>query len=194
MYGQKRRILGGLGVAAGVAIMAAWAVSGKITYFDRDPWLAGWGGGVLNGIATIRYQTQAGQDLADRSTGLRVASPESPWVVNKTLALHGTVPKSTQEFFEQVGMVSPNGTLWAANAMLVAASSDLSTSVIFPVWLPGAVMAAVSVPVLWIGMRKRWRPGICRRCGYDRSTLPNSAPCPECGRGVGGRGVTRDRL
>lgn len=35
---------------------------------------------------------------------------------------------------------------------------------------------------VWLKRRDlRRRRGHCERCGYDRSTLPGGAPCPECG-------------
>ncbi|HYE62445.1 MAG TPA: hypothetical protein VD997_10645 [Phycisphaerales bacterium] len=53
------------------------------------------------------------------------------------------------------------------------------TRIDLPVWpLPILTGAA------WFLLRpKRQRPlGACAACGYDRSTIPASAPCPECGR------------
>lgn len=181
MHGRKRRIVGWVGLAAGAAIVAAWVASGKVTRLERNGWKAGWGLGVQNGIASIRYQTQAAEMLASRSTGLIVAESES-WVVNTTWALHAVVPKATREIYEHGAITAPNGRLWIANPLAVVMSSDYTRTVIFPVWLPGVLAGAFGGALLTIGIRKRWRPGMCRRCGYDRSTLPNAAPCPECGR------------
>lgn len=55
------------------------------------------------------------------------------------------------------------------------------TDVSFPLWIPVVVLLVPTV-LLWVKFG-RWAAEMqCSACGYDRSGLPESAPCPECGR------------
>lgn len=45
-------------------------------------------------------------------------------------------------------------------------------------WPIPALLAAAGA---YLVLRNRHRRGTCPRCGYDLSTLPPGAPCPECG-------------
>ena len=59
-----------------------------------------------------------------------------------------------------------------------------TTVVVLPLWMPSIVAIAFSV---WFYRDHRReererRLGCCPACGYDRSGLASTAPCPECGR------------
>ncbi|MCC6228996.1 MAG: hypothetical protein IT432_07200 [Phycisphaerales bacterium] len=58
-----------------------------------------------------------------------------------------------------------------------------TTVVVLPLWMPSIVAIAFSV---WFYRDHRReererRLGCCTACGYDRSGLASTAPCPECG-------------
>ena len=46
-----------------------------------------------------------------------------------------------------------------------------------PFWIP-AVCLAIPAAFLW---RRRFGPGHCAKCGYDRAGLFDDTKCPECG-------------
>jgi hypothetical protein len=54
--------------------------------------------------------------------------------------------------------------------------SDFGLSALYPVLITGAPAA-----VLWYVGRRRFGPGQCKKCGYERSGLAADAACPECG-------------
>ena len=56
-----------------------------------------------------------------------------------------------------------------------------TTRIIFPLWLPTALFAALPLArgALFIRRRRRGREGHCARCGYDLRATPER--CPECG-------------
>ncbi len=55
------------------------------------------------------------------------------------------------------------------------ASGELSFPLIYP-------MLGMLIPGIYLAYRHRFRPGCCKRCGYDLAGLPTNVPCPECGR------------
>lgn len=57
-----------------------------------------------------------------------------------------------------------------------------------PLWVPLGACVLGSAG-LFFAMRKRRRPGVCARCGYDLSGLAAGARCPECGEGSQRDGV-----
>jgi hypothetical protein len=57
--------------------------------------------------------------------------------------------------------------------------SPRTDHVAIPLWALAAIGA--SVAALAAAYRPRPVPGLCRRCGYDRSSLPPGSACPECG-------------
>ncbi len=64
---------------------------------------------------------------------------------------------------------------WAPAIRDTPVRGELSLPLIYPtlaLLVPGAILAH----------RVRFRPGHCRRCGYDLAGLEGDAPCPECGR------------
>jgi hypothetical protein len=48
-----------------------------------------------------------------------------------------------------------------------------------PLYLPFALFL-LPAATYWLLTRPR-KPGVCTNCGYSRTGLPHSAPCPECG-------------
>jgi hypothetical protein len=52
------------------------------------------------------------------------------------------------------------------------------SGVAVPLWAP--VLAALAVAGLCFSLSRRPIPGLCPRCGYDRSGVP-AGVCPECG-------------
>ncbi|MFO0835052.1 MAG: hypothetical protein U0638_08790 [Phycisphaerales bacterium] len=56
------------------------------------------------------------------------------------------------------------------------------TSVVVPLWIPSIVAIGFSFWFCRDHRREKMRRmiGRCPACGYDRSGLPQSAPCPEC--------------
>jgi hypothetical protein len=65
-----------------------------------------------------------------------------------------------------------------------APGSATTRGMTLPMW-PLAVLVVVPLlPPTHRAIRKtfRRRLGLCRDCGYDRSGLPRTDPCPECGR------------
>lgn len=54
---------------------------------------------------------------------------------------------------------------------------DLSFPLIYPI-------LATLIPGTILALRHRFRPGHCKRCGYDLTGLEADAPCPECGRAL----------
>ena len=65
--------------------------------------------------------------------------------------------------------------LWIINVRYVSDPGHVSFPLIYP-------MLATLIPGIIIAYRHRFRPGHCRRCGYDLAGLEGDAPCPECGR------------
>jgi hypothetical protein len=57
--------------------------------------------------------------------------------------------------------------------------TPLNSELDFPLIYP---LLATLLPGLFIALRHRFRPGHCKRCGYDLAGLEPHAPCPECGR------------
>ncbi|MCC6969685.1 MAG: hypothetical protein IT434_05630 [Phycisphaerales bacterium] len=57
-----------------------------------------------------------------------------------------------------------------------------STQVVLPLWIPWLIALGFSAWFLRDHRREKMRRmiGRCPACGYDRSGLPQSAPCPEC--------------
>lgn len=51
------------------------------------------------------------------------------------------------------------------------------------------------VVVVWYAdnIRRKPKPGICRRCGYDLRGNPAARTCPECGRQLSRRELSRPR-
>lgn len=51
---------------------------------------------------------------------------------------------------------------------------------LIPLWIP---ILGVLVPTAfaWRTQLKRRAPNACGKCGYDRTGIPLTAPCPECG-------------
>ncbi len=61
-------------------------------------------------------------------------------------------------------------------------------SATIPLWMPLAVLVAVSV-IGWRGHASARRAaraarGVCAACGYPSAGLPSDRPCPECGHGA----------
>jgi hypothetical protein len=61
-------------------------------------------------------------------------------------------------------------------------SDDTSTSLSFPLWLPTAIFSLGLIPAVLGLIRRRYRRnrGLCLKCGYDLTGLPQPR-CPECG-------------
>lgn len=64
-----------------------------------------------------------------------------------------------------------------------ADSRPSGRSVWIPLWIPGLAAIGASIWFYRDHQREKMRGfiGCCRACGYDRSGLAESAPCPECG-------------
>lgn len=61
---------------------------------------------------------------------------------------------------------------------------DVSASrgqVLVPLWIPAGLGLAAAGWARRAQHRTRLTAGQCPKCEYDRSTLPPTAPCPECG-------------
>lgn len=56
------------------------------------------------------------------------------------------------------------------------------TGAFIPVWMPWLIAIGASIWFFRDHQREKMRRiiGRCPACGYDRSGLPQSAPCPEC--------------
>ena len=52
-----------------------------------------------------------------------------------------------------------------------------------PTWA-ASLIVGVPAGMLCLWDRRRHKPGICVKCGYDLVGLPTGAACPECGRGA----------
>jgi hypothetical protein len=67
------------------------------------------------------------------------------------------------------------------NGLTTSFSDSPEHGIAFPAWLP--VLAFAIPPMLWlrhfIRTRRRYREGLCRKCGYDLRATPER--CPECG-------------
>jgi hypothetical protein len=52
-----------------------------------------------------------------------------------------------------------------------------------PLWLPVVLVLAPTLLAWRLDAKARRvaRAGLCRKCGYDVTTLPPALPCPECG-------------
>ncbi len=64
---------------------------------------------------------------------------------------------------------------WSIAVRDTPVGGDAALPLIYP-------MLATLIPGIIIAYRHRFRPGHCRRCGYDLAGLEGDAPCPECGR------------
>jgi hypothetical protein len=62
-------------------------------------------------------------------------------------------------------LYSPDPSFWVAGA-----------SVLYPV-----AVTLIPAALLWYADRRRFGPGLCTKCGYDRRGLAADAKCPECG-------------
>ena len=56
----------------------------------------------------------------------------------------------------------------------------LGDQIYIPLWLI-AIMLAIPPGFMECRRRTRRAPGSCRKCGYDRASLPADTKCPECG-------------
>ena len=50
-------------------------------------------------------------------------------------------------------------------------------SLLYPV-----ILTSIPAALLWYADRRRFGPGSCMKCGYDRRGLAADAKCPECGK------------
>lgn len=64
------------------------------------------------------------------------------------------------------------GVLWYRTAF----RSTFGTSVLYPV-----LLTSLPAALLWYIERRRFGPGLCAKCGYNRRGLAPDAKCPECG-------------
>ncbi len=75
-----------------------------------------------------------------------------------------------------------NHLIWRWSWSLPRRSQTGTTTwrLVIPLWIPFGVCAILS-SVAWDRRLRQDLPGRCEHCGYDRTGLPRSAPCPECG-------------
>lgn len=74
----------------------------------------------------------------------------------------------------------------ALHWMYERSDDAIGTWIALPIW-PIALSAAIVTLAAWrldTLARRRARPGMCPKCGYDRAGLPEGAACPECGAGA----------
>lgn len=80
------------------------------------------------------------------------------------------------EQFGDFPMGWPGGFDWPR-----AGNTPRGASMLIPLWLPLSLAGGASA-LLWRCHLRANRPiNACPACGYDRSGLAESAPCPECG-------------
>jgi hypothetical protein len=72
---------------------------------------------------------------------------------------------------------------WPREWLLHAGGSNGMAGVTVPLWMPWLAAIGASIWFFRDHQREKMRRiiGRCRACGYDRSGLAESAPCPECG-------------
>jgi hypothetical protein len=83
----------------------------------------------------------------------------------------------TEHWWEKVGLY----VRWQTNFQLGSVpGAGVFWFVVVPYWV--LVLVTMAWPVVWSvrwWRRRRWRPGLCRDCGYDLRASPQR--CPECG-------------
>lgn len=67
--------------------------------------------------------------------------------------------------------------------MLDIVKSPAGAQVVVPLWLPWLFAMGISILLFRDHRREKQRRllGCCPACGYDRSGLASTTPCPECG-------------
>ena len=69
---------------------------------------------------------------------------------------------------------------WWIDVIDVTPGRNPTYYVFVPIWMPLVALAVPSALAWWRRLR-RFRPGQCRQCGYDRAGLGAGVVCPECG-------------
>jgi hypothetical protein len=67
---------------------------------------------------------------------------------------------------------------WSAGVLSTrhAYGWEVGVSMMYP-----AALTLAPAALLWYADRRRFGPGLCKSCGYDRAGLAADAKCPECG-------------
>jgi hypothetical protein len=67
---------------------------------------------------------------------------------------------------------------WHGGILLIGTTGEraFGLSILYPV-----LLASIPAALLWYRDRRRFGPGMCTNCGYNRHGLAPDAKCPECG-------------
>lgn len=165
--------------------------------------------GATRWVITTINQRVARRDFVPTATPPAEIAPE--WMIRQALASADwrDAPAGIRtEFYRfgwpwpavgcQAGPGSPTSDLRIAGAMVayqwprpasgVRQRGDVALAW-WPVW-PGLIGDTILFAAAWwllalirVGVVRQWRGrrGSCRACGYSRSGLPSTSPCPECG-------------
>jgi hypothetical protein len=148
------------GVAAGLAVFSAfWGIGYVSVSGDGDVY---WCTSVEAGLITCYRQS----DFAE----LGYPGGSRFWF-SRTGAWHW------RAYYGMFGVYNPD--TWHAGVSFVWNSEQrfLGSSLAYPV-----VLFTIPAALLWYVDRRRFGPGQCKKCGYDRRGLAEGSKCPECGK------------